>query len=51
MVCHRSTTPFNSLYVVLAQLLDVELWTADEGLRRALGTAAPWVRFIGDYLA
>jgi predicted nucleic acid-binding protein len=42
-------TIYDSLYVVLAQLLDVELWTADERLRRALRTSAPWVRFIGDY--
>jgi predicted nucleic acid-binding protein len=42
-------TVYDSLYVMSAQLLDVELWTADERLCRALGTTAPWVRFIGDY--
>ena len=40
---------YDSLYVVLAQLESVELWTADRRLLNALGGAAPWVRFIGDY--
>jgi predicted nucleic acid-binding protein len=34
---------------VLAQLLGVELWTADQHLVNALGSAAPWVRWIGDF--
>ena len=34
-------TVYDSLYVMSAQLLDVELWTADERLCRALGTTAP----------
>ncbi len=38
-----------SMYVVLAQLMGVELWTADERLLRLLGANAPWVRFIGNY--
>lgn len=46
---HALAAIYDSLYVVLAQLLEVELWTADERLLRALGDAAPWVRFIGDY--
>lgn len=40
---------YDSLYVVLARQLGCELWTADGRLLDALGTAAPWVRFIGDY--
>ena len=50
-LAHRLSLPTisDTLYVVIAQILDVGLWTADERLRRALGNAAPWVRFIGDY--
>lgn len=40
---------YDSLYVVLAQILQTELWTDDRTLLNALGTAAPWVRWIGDY--
>lgn len=40
---------YDSLYVVLAQLLGTDLWTADRRLLDALGSNAPWVRFIGDY--
>lgn len=42
---------YDSLYVVLAQILSVDLWTADRRLLAALGTRASWVRFIGDYPA
>jgi predicted nucleic acid-binding protein len=40
---------YDSLYVVLARMLNLELWTADQRLLDALGPAAPWVRWIGDY--
>lgn len=40
---------YDSLHVVLADLLDVELWTADQRLLDALGSNAPRVRFIGHY--
>lgn len=40
---------YDSLYVVAAQMVDAELWTADRRLFNALGPAAPWVRWIGDY--
>ena len=40
---------YDSLYVALARLLGAELWTADRRLLAALGSAAPWVRYIGDY--
>ena len=43
------SSDYDSLYVVLAQLLNVELWTADQRLLQMIGAAAPWVRFIGDY--
>ena len=46
---HRLPSVYDGLYVVLAQLLHTELWTADERLLTSLGTAAPWVRWIGDY--
>jgi predicted nucleic acid-binding protein len=46
---HRLATTYDSLYVVLAQLLGVEMWTDDQALLRALGTSAPWVRDIRDY--
>ena len=46
---HQLTNVYDSLYVVLAQTLGTELWTDDQALLRALGTAAPWVRSIRDY--
>ena len=46
---HGLSNVYDSAYVVLAQLLNTTLWTADETLLNALGTAAPWVRFIGAY--
>jgi predicted nucleic acid-binding protein len=42
---------YDSLYVVTAQLLGLDLWTADRRLLGALGDSAPSVRFIGDYPA
>ena len=46
---HGLSNVYDSVYVVLAQFLNTTLWTADETLLNALGTAAPWVRFIGAY--
>jgi predicted nucleic acid-binding protein len=46
---HRLSNVYDSAYVVLAQLLNTTLWTADETLLNALGTAAPWVRFLGAF--
>jgi predicted nucleic acid-binding protein len=40
---------YDCVYVALAELLGVELWTADEKLVRSVGPATPWVRWIGDY--
>lgn len=40
---------YDSLYVVLAEMVGGELWTADRRLLNALGTQAPWVRWLGDY--
>jgi predicted nucleic acid-binding protein len=46
---NRISSIYDSLYVVLAQLIGVDLWTADLRLLRECNHAAPWVRFIGDY--
>jgi predicted nucleic acid-binding protein len=46
---HGLRATYDSTYVVLAEIIGVELWTADERLVRELGGAAPWVRWIGDY--
>ena len=43
------TNTYDSQYVVLAQMLNAELWTADERLLNAVRSVAPWVRWIGDY--
>ena len=40
---------YDSLYVVLAQMLGAELWTADARLLAAVGAHAPWVRSLADY--
>ncbi len=40
---------YDALYVVLARLLNAELWTADERLLRQLADHAPWVRPLRDY--
>lgn len=40
---------YDSLYVILAQMLDAEIWTDDRQLLRDIETVAPWVRWIGDY--
>lgn len=39
----------DALYVALAQLEGVELWTADTRLLRELGTNAPWVKALASY--
>lgn len=47
---HRLGDTYDSLYVVLAEILDSELWTDDRALLKAVGSVAPWVRWIGDYV-
>jgi predicted nucleic acid-binding protein len=42
---------YDALYVVTAEHLGVEFWTADQRLINSLGTRAPWVRWIGNYAA
>jgi len=46
---HGLVGTYDAVYVVLAQLLGTVLWTADQRLLNALGPAAPWVRWIGDF--
>jgi predicted nucleic acid-binding protein len=46
---HRVGSIYDSLYVVLAQLSGSTFWTADRSLLRGLGSAAPWVHWIGEY--
>jgi predicted nucleic acid-binding protein len=46
---HHLSHTYDSLYVILAQLVGTELWTGDKRLITAVGSAAPWVRFIGEY--
>ena len=48
---HRLGAIYDSLYVVLARDLGAVLWTDDQSLLNALGSAAPWVRWLGDYPA
>lgn len=40
---------YDSLYVVLAEMLGTELWTADRQLLTALDGRAPWVRPLSTY--
>ena len=46
---HRLPSIYDSLYVVLAQMTNAELWTGDQRLLRAVSTVALWVRWIGDF--
>lgn len=46
---HNMLTIYDSLYVVLAQSVGLELWTADQRLITQLGPTAPWVHLISDY--
>lgn len=48
---HHLPSIYDALYVVMARILETDLWTADQRLLTALGTSTPWVRFIGDYPA
>lgn len=40
---------YDSFYVVLAQMLEAQLWTDDRRLINLVGPFAPWVRWIGNY--
>jgi predicted nucleic acid-binding protein len=40
---------YDAHYLALAEQLDCQLWTADRRLVRAVASAMPLVRFIGEY--
>jgi predicted nucleic acid-binding protein len=40
---------YGSHYLALAELLGLELWTADEHLYRAVARELSWVKWLGDY--
>ncbi len=46
---HSLSAIYDSLYVVFARLLGVDLWSADEHLLNAVASIAPWVRPISAY--
>ena len=46
---HNLPSLYDALYVVLAQMLSADLWTADRRLLNTLAGAAPWVRDIAGY--
>jgi predicted nucleic acid-binding protein len=46
---HQLASLYDSIYVVLAQMIDITLWTADQRLFNTASPVAPWVRWIGDY--
>jgi predicted nucleic acid-binding protein len=47
---NRLPSLYDSLYVVLAQMMEVTLWTADQRFFTTASPVAPWVHWIGDYL-
>ena len=46
---YQLTNIYDALYVVLAEMMDAELWTDDRTLINRLSLIAPWIRSIGDY--
>lgn len=44
-----SLSAFDAQFVALAQILDCDLWTADEALLRAVSGRLSFMRWIGDY--
>jgi predicted nucleic acid-binding protein len=46
---HRLASLYDSIYVVLAELMELQLWTADQRLFTTASPVAPWIRWIGDY--
>jgi predicted nucleic acid-binding protein len=39
---------YDSHYLALAEMLGIELWTADDHLYNAVKDALPWIRQLGD---
>lgn len=46
---HRLRSVHSAHYIVLAQLLETELWTGDRALLKSAASVAPWVCWIGDF--
>lgn len=46
---HRLPAVYDALYLALAEMLELELWTNDRQFLNAAGSAVPWVRWIGDF--
>lgn len=46
---HGLPDVYDTLYVVLAEMLGTDFWTDDRKLLQAVRSAAPWVRWIKDY--
>ena len=40
---------YDAAYVALAEAMSTELWTGNRRLFEVVGSAPPWVRWIGDY--
>jgi predicted nucleic acid-binding protein len=43
-------TPYDAGYLYVAEMLDCELWTADDRLVRTVGEQLPWVRSLSERL-
>lgn len=48
---HQMAAVYDAHYVALAEILEVDLWTDDRRLLRALGDKISFVKWIGDYPA
>jgi predicted nucleic acid-binding protein len=46
---HYGLRPYDCIYVAMALRKQVEFWSGDQRLVNALGTAYPFIRWIGDY--
>jgi len=46
---HRLRSVHVAHYIVLAQMLETELWTGDRALLKSAASVAPWVCWIGDF--
>ncbi len=48
---HRLAATYDRQYIVVAERLDADLWTADATLIRSLPRSVRCVRWIGDYVS
>ncbi len=46
---HGFRYAYDSMYAVLAKMMDAEFWTDDRVFLRDVADSAPWVRWIGNY--